>query len=92
MTENASKVEPVDIGEEKNELTGEVRIYVGPPIRGVAVGTVFKNGLTPAMENAISKKPILKGLLVPVSRIQEVRRSLDTAGSALNRIYKEAEK
>lgn len=50
--------------------SNEVVIYLGPTIKNVvATGTVFNNGLTKAVVEAIAKCPAVDELIVPLSEI-----------------------
>lgn len=52
-------------------------IYLGPAIAGVAVpGTVYRNGLTPKLEEAVKECPTLKRLLVETGNAQKTRKDL----------------
>lgn len=66
-------------------------IYLGPAISGIAVpGTVYKNGLTPQMEEAVKAEPSLKRLLVEVTRAGQVRKEIKDQQSAAGICYKKA--
>ena len=64
------------------------RIYLGPNLKGVLRGTVFLNGLPPALEEAIRKVPVVAELVVPVRNIRQVNRELANPDSALSRFYR----
>ena len=52
--------------------SNEVVIYLGPTIKNVvATGTVFNNGLTKAVVEAIDKCPAVDELIVPVVKVDE---------------------
>lgn len=71
----------------KVEATESV-IYIGASFKGVATGTVFKDGkLIPALENAVKAMPAIRELIVPVSKLVEARRQLQNKDSALSRCY-----
>ena len=67
------------------------RIYLGPNLKGVLRGTVFLNGLPPALEEAIRKVPVVAELVVPVSNIRHANRALADPDSALSRFYRAVE-
>lgn len=67
------------------------RIYIGPSLRGVLTGTVYKSGLTPALEAAAEKIPAISELIVPLENLTKANRELSEPDSALRRIYQMAE-
>lgn len=70
---------------------GLKKIYLGPNLKGVLRGTVFLNGLPPALEEAIRKLPVVAELVVPVSNIRQANRELADPDSALSRFYRAVE-
>lgn len=74
----------------KEKAGGAPRIYIGPAILGCPYGTVFKNGLVPALEKAIKENPAFGELVVPVSGLAKAQKELRKEGTALNRFYKAA--
>lgn len=88
----------------KTELTGketektkaaepEKVIYMGPTIRGVAVqGTVFEGGIPPELEEAGTQARAVMALVIPVKDLPKANRELAIEGSALDVLYKKAEK
>lgn len=67
------------------------RIYIGPTLPGVVHGTVFTNGLPPALNEKIKAVPAVGELVVPVSGLRDANRELADRESALSRIYRLAE-
>lgn len=67
----------------------EPAIYIGPGFHGAVAGTVFKGGLTPALEDLVRDNPEAAELIVPVGRLAEARRDLADPESALAGIYRE---
>ncbi len=63
------------------------KIYLGPSLKGVQQGTVFLNGLSPALEEAIRKTPVVAELVVPVSSIRTTNCQLADPDSAISRFY-----
>ena len=58
-------------------------VYLGPPIMGVAMpGTVYRNGLTPQLKEAVKEVPALNRLLVVTGNAQKVRKDLRDPQSA----------
>ena len=50
-----------------------VKVYIGPTIPGVAThGTIYNNGPSRELEEAMKKEPAFKGLLVPVDKLSVV--------------------
>lgn len=66
------------------------RVYIGPGFRGAVPGTVFTNGLTPALEGLVMEFPAAAELVVPVERLAGARRELSDPESALAGIYQAA--
>lgn len=67
-------------------------IFLGPYIKGlVTPGTVFNNGLPPALEEAKKKIPAIGEVLIPISRAADARKQLEQKGSAINAFYKQIE-
>ncbi len=63
-------------------------IYLGPPIAGLAMpGTVYRNGLTPQLEEAVKEVPALKLLLVVTGNAQKARKDLMDPQSAASICY-----
>ncbi len=81
MTEKAKATEPVS-----------VVIYLGPPIMGVATpGTIYKNGLTTQLQEAVKEFPALKMLLVEIGSVAAARKDLKKEETAISVCYREAE-
>ena len=71
--------------------TGPV-VYCGPTIPGVAVKfTTYTNGTPAALAEAIKKKPVLGGLVVPLDQLPEVRRQFSTGTGRYCTLYKAAQ-
>lgn len=83
-TKETGRVQPV---QENKEL----KIYIGPTLRGMVSGTVFKGGFPPAFLEAAGKCPALKELAVPVNRLPQVNRELLDPDSAMSRFYRMAQ-
>ncbi len=96
---NVEKPEPAA---QEAEKTGQVAepaqgpkkvIYMGPTIRGVAVqGTVFEDGIPPELQKIAVHERAVNALIIPVKDLPRANRELATAGSALDILYKKAEK
>lgn len=66
-------------------------IYLGPPIMGVVMpGTVFRNGLTPQLQEAVKELPALNRLLVAMGNVQRARKDLRDPQSAVSICYQRA--
>lgn len=78
--------------EPEAEKTAEItnyckRIYIGPTIKGVVNGTVFKGDLPPMLKEAIGAMPAIGELVVPVTNLTAANRELTNPKSALSRFY-----
>lgn len=73
--------------EQKMTAKPVASIYIGPSFRGVASGTVFINGLAPALGEAIKKVPAIAELVIPVAGIVSANKELSDPGSALSSCY-----
>ena len=88
-TKNVKKEEPKVTRQTKDESTAV--IWLGPSIAGVVTtGTVYRNGLIPQMQKAVTEMPALANLLVPVARAVKVRNDLRRPQSAASICYKKA--
>lgn len=66
-------------------------IWMGPAIAGVIIpGTVYRNGLTPSLEEAVKELPALGKLLVPTVAAAQVRKDLRNPQSAVSICYQKA--
>ena len=64
-------------------------MYMGPTIRGVAKsGAVFSGGIPKELEKLAAKKPIINNLIVPLSKIVQVKKDIATEGSVAAVAYK----
>ena len=71
------------------KATKEVVIYVGPEIAEVvAANTIFNNGISNELENAIEKVPAIKKLIIPIKELSVARIQINTKDSALAICYK----
>ena len=85
---NAGLMEMKTEAEEVPEESGSF-VYCGPSVRGVARQyTVFNGGLPEMVKDFAAKHPIAKTLIVPVDRFADMRRKLETKGTAEALIYK----
>ena len=68
----------------------ESRVYCGPSVRGVAKQYTVFSGETPELlAGFIKEHPAAGALIVPTERFAEVRRKLETAGTAEAILYKQ---
>lgn len=65
----------------------ETRCYIGPPTLGIISGTIYNAGLPPVLEVAIKEQPVIKNLVVPISKLAEANKALSSPDSALTRFY-----
>lgn len=66
------------------------RIYLGPSIKGVSTGTVFKGDLSPMLNEAIEDLPAIKELVIPTSEIVTANKLLKDPNTALSRFFEMA--
>lgn len=67
------------------EVAKETTIYIGKSIPGLPQYTVFKGGVLPAyIAEMAAKDEAVKGLIVPVSELQEARKNTRIKGHILN--------
>jgi len=86
MSEKKNIKQPAS--EQQAESRKTAVIYLGPAITGVAMpGTVYRNGLTPQLSEAVKEVPSLKKLLVPVDCAQKIRKDLKDLHSAASICY-----
>lgn len=77
----------------KTKATDETKtieqvIYVGPTIKNVVKQhTVYTNGLPAILEEKAKELPAIKKLVVPVSKLMEVRKQLEQTGTAYSVFY-----
>ncbi len=70
--------------------TAASRVYCGPSVRGVAKQyTVFSGEIPELLAGFVEKHPAAGALIVPTERFAEVRRKLETAGTAEAILYKQ---
>lgn len=73
----------------REDTPNEPVIYIGPSIKNVAsTGTVYNNGLPDVLQKETEKQQVLKSLVIPVSRLADAQKEINTPGSAMNLIYK----
>ena len=66
----------------------ETLVYVGPTIVGVAShSTIFNNGLPDNLKAAIDKEPAFKGLVIPVNRLADALKEIETKSGATFSLY-----
>lgn len=84
---------PEEIKVPKEAKAQEGRIYIGPMLKGVAMpGTVYNGDLPQALNDAIAATPVIKELVVPISRLIDANKKLADPNSALSRFYELANK
>lgn len=63
-------------------------VYCGPTVRGVVKQyTVFAGNIPEPLQAFIAQHPEAKALLVAVDRFAEVRKKMETAGTAESILY-----
>lgn len=86
----STKKEAVETTEEtttETKAAQETVCYVGPSTLGITSGTIYNAGLPPILENAIKELPVIKNLVVPISRLAEANKALGTPGSSMSKFY-----
>lgn len=75
---------PVEVQEQKTAC-----VYCGPTVRGVAHQfTVYADGIMPEMlQDFLKKNPAAAGLVVAVNAFADIRRRIETKGTAENILY-----
>lgn len=71
----------------KTSWEDEVQMYIGPSFKGVTSRTIFRNGLTPELQNAVEKTPIINLLIVPISKLAKAQLELKDKASARSTAY-----
>lgn len=67
---------------------GERVMYIGPTVRGVVRhGATFSGGLPAQLNKLAERKPIIKNLIVPLSRLESAVKESNTEGAALAVAY-----
>lgn len=67
---------------------GGALVYCGPTVRGVAKRyTVYSGGIPEELAHFIQEHPAAAGLVVPVERFAQMRRKMETAGTAEAILY-----
>lgn len=71
----------------------ESTVYIAKSLLGLPQYTIFKGGvLPPHIEKMCEEKPAIRGLVVPVSQLQEARKNIRKKGHILNYYAQELEK
>lgn len=74
-------------------------IYVGPQLpRGrLKTNTIFEGGsreeiiASPELAEVLKRYPLVKNMLVPVSKLAEAKQKIKTGGNALHKFYTDIE-
>lgn len=84
------KADAAGKAEAKADNTETSRVYCGPSVRGVAKQYTVFTGETPELlAGFVKKHPAAGALIVPIDRFADVRRKLETAGTAEAILYKQ---
>lgn len=87
-TKQEQSVNQEDAAVKQQTKREDAVIYLGPPIMGVVMpGTVFKNGLTPQLQEVVKELPALSRLLVAMGNVQRARKDLRDPQSAVSICY-----
>lgn len=69
-----------------------VYVYCGPTVKGVAHrGTVYRGDMPEALKSFVKQHPIAAGLIVELERFADVRKCIETKGTAENLMYSKIE-
>ena len=69
----------------------ETVVYCGPTLRGIAKQyTPYTDGLPDALEQLCARVPLLRELIVPLSKLADERAALNTSGSRESMIFDKA--
>lgn len=90
-TEKQESVKATETEKAARVKASETVIYLGPNLKGVTKGTVFSNGISPALKEAIKARPAIGSLVVTISDAAEARKQLERSGSAMSAFYNIAE-
>lgn len=72
----------------KKKEQAESTVYIGRTIRGLTQYTVFPMGVTPPhIAHIMAEREEVRGLVVPLSRLQDARRMMLEKGTILNKFY-----
>ena len=74
---------------EKTEGADETTVYVGPNVLplGLKRFQVFRGGIPPYVARAIENISEVKGLIVPVSELENMRRKIEKPGTNEARLF-----
>lgn len=68
-------------------------VYIGPTLPGVAKErNIYIGGITPQLEEACRKMPVLQDFIVPLTDYDNYVKELKNPASALSSLYKDIEK
>ncbi len=70
----------------------EILVYIGPDIPSVKQYTTYNNGLPDALKEKIKEHPFFNSLVVPVAKLARASAELAREGSALNILFRKADK
>lgn len=89
VTESIAEREEVTSEKSNGEAVKKPKpmIYVGPSFKGVAHGTVYSNGLPPALEEAAKETPAIRELIIPIADVVKATKELAKPDSAMKRFY-----
>lgn len=85
--ETVKTIEAVKAAETAEIVSACKRIYIGPTLKGVTNGTVFKGELSPMLQEAIKDIPAIGELVVPVGNLTAANKELGNPQSALSRFW-----
>lgn len=69
----------------KKTATAVTTVYIGKSLMGLPKYTVFKGGAMPDyVAKMVAEDPAIKGLIVPVTDLQEARKNMHVKGHILN--------
>lgn len=89
VTESMAEREEVTSEKDNGEAAKKPKpmIYMGPSFKGVAQGTVYSNGLPPALEEAAKELHAIRELIIPIADVVKATKELAKPDSAMKRFY-----
>lgn len=90
MGEEVKEAQTEDTTAEKEETNEEPVVYCGPSIRNIVRQyTVFDDGIPETLRDFFDEKPIAKTMLIPLSRLAEMRSKLEDKGTPEAVLYRQ---
>jgi hypothetical protein len=89
VLKNTEQSVPTSVAKPMNiKKKTQKQVYVGPTIAGVAVQyTIYNNGLPTILKAAIAENPAIGSLVVPISKLAEAMKAINTKQGAMHIQY-----